>query len=345
MARSEGVGSLLGVILFLPLHLLVGEAGSHAAEVPPDLAAARLEVQALPDCATREALVARVAARSSRIHWAADPAGPNLRAAIARAPHNGAVAELVIVQPDGTISSRRLSAPSCEEATDAIALVIALTLDPMSAPGDHPAAPPPSPLPDSDVTAAAPSHSSPPPPPPPLPPAPTRPRFGVGAAAQAIFGPAPGVLPSIAVYAFAQLGRDAFWSPALFLLGTHAWRNDLVEPGGTAAFTLDAASLDACALRLRVSVVEARACAGGLVGRLAASGSDTYSPTSSVRPFAAVGGSLLSTVGIGSVLEASARVGVGASLVRDAFAFAPFVFYRTAAVVVTPSLGLGVRLP
>src|SRR5271170_6526402 len=109
MVGSEGVRSLLRALLVPPLLLLAGEAGSHAAELPPDLAAARLEVQALPDCATREALVARVAARSSRIHWAADAAGPTLRAAVARAPHAGAVAELTIVQPDGTISSRRLS--------------------------------------------------------------------------------------------------------------------------------------------------------------------------------------------------------------------------------------------
>lgn len=345
MSGSQGVGSLLCALLFPPLLLLAGEAGSSAEELPPDVVAARLEVQALPDCATREALVARIAARSSRIHWAADAAGPTLRAAIVHAPPKGAVAELVIVQPDGSTSSRRLSAPSCEEAIDALALVITLTLDPLSALADHaaapavsePPAPPPSLPPDAGVTAAAPS--------PPSPPAPARARFGMGVAAQAIFGPAPDVLPGIAVYAVAALDRDALWSPAVVLLGTHAWIADLVAPGGTAAFTLDAASLDACALRLRLSVVEARACAGGLVGRLAASGSDTYAPASSARPFAAVGGAALFTAGIGSVLEASARVGVGASLVRDAFAFTPLVFYRTAAVAVAPSLGLGVRLP
>ena len=65
------------------------------------------------------------------------------------------------------------------------------------------------------------------------------------------------------------------WSPALFVGATHVWRSDLSEPGGAASFTLDAASLDACPLRLRWSRLAARPCASALVGRLAASGSDT----------------------------------------------------------------------
>ena len=143
--RTARVSSLLCALLLLP--------AIDAAAAPPEPAAAsaRLEVQALPECTTREELAARVAARSRRIHFDDDKAvGPTVRAAIAAAPRGGAVGELVIVQPGGKSSSRRLSAPSCAEATDAIALIIALTLDPMSATGSSSATQlAPTPLPRS----------------------------------------------------------------------------------------------------------------------------------------------------------------------------------------------------
>ena len=67
---------------------------TRAAAAPAELAAtsARLEVQALPDCTTREELAARVAARSRRIHFDDDgpPDRPSARSSPAR-PRGGAV--------------------------------------------------------------------------------------------------------------------------------------------------------------------------------------------------------------------------------------------------------------
>src|SRR5262249_11950876 len=163
----------------------------------------------------------------------------------------------------------------------ALALIITLTLDPTAAIEPAPPAPVPPPAP-------APAPPPPPPPPPPpavAPPEPAEPaeppravpraarlRFGAGAAAALGCGAAARALPGFSLHALAALDRDGLWSPALILWGTHAWTDSLVEPGGTASFTLDAATLDACALRLRLAPVEARACATGMVGRLVASG-------------------------------------------------------------------------
>jgi hypothetical protein len=390
--RTARVNSLVAVLLAVLLIPVI-----HAAAAPSEPAAtsARLEVQALPDCTTREELAARVAARSRRIHFDdGGAAGPTVRAAIIPAPRGGAVAELVIVQPDGKASSRRLSAPSCAEATDAIALIIALTLDPMSASASAPAtaaggrpatpAPPPSasqtgPTPPSAASASPrtapespparplaparpaepttrPDHQTPSPTPsadreptvfasPPAPPVAARRRFGAGGAAQAIFGLVPGVLPGLGVYLVAALDREALWSPAVVVAGTHAWSNGLLETGGTAAFTLDALTLDACPLRLHLSPLEARACGTALYGRLTAVGSETYSPATSARPFAAAGGAVLLSLELGRFFELSGRVGASASLIRDSFAFAPAVFHRTAAVTFAAGLGLGVRFP
>ena len=393
--RTARVSSLLGALLLLPMI--------RAAAAPVELAAtsARLEVQALPDCTTREELAARVAARSRRIHFDDEGAvEPTIRAAITRTPHGGAAGDLVIVQPNGKTSSRRLTAASCAEATDAIALIIALTLDPMSvsastsaaasaaasAASGRPAttASPPAasqtgltpPPPAANEPARTPPEAAParppaparstenptrperevPPPPsadrepsvvtfPPSPPVATQSRFGGGATAQEIFGLAPGPLPGLGVYLITALDREALWSPAIVVAGTHAWSSGLVETGGTAAFTLDALTLDACALRLHLAPLEARACGTALYGRLGASGSDTYSHASVTRPFAAAGGALFLSLELGRFFELSGRFGASASLIRDSFAFTPAVFHRTAAVTIAAGLGLGLRFP
>jgi hypothetical protein len=173
----------------------------------------------------------------------------------------------------------------------------------------------------------------------------TQSRFGGGATAQELFGLTPGSLPGLGVYLIAALDREALWSPAIVVAGTHAWTSGLVEPGGTAAFTLDAITLDACALRLDLAPLEARACGTALYGRLTASGSDTYSRATVARPFAAAGGALLLSLELGRVFELTGRLGASASLIRDSFAFTPAVFHRTAAVIVATGVGLGVRFP
>ena len=344
--RTARGSSLIGALLLLPAIV--------AAAAPTETAAtfARLEVEALPDCTTREELAARVAARSRRIRFDDEKAGgPTVRTVIASAPHGGAVGELVAVPPDNKSSSHRLSAPSCAEATDAIALIIALTLDPMSASAaNEPPRIPPQAAPTRPAVAAA-------PPGPtadgrlavvasrPAPSVPARRRFGGGVTAQEIFGLTPGALPGFGLYLSAALDREALWSPAVVIAGTHAWASGLDEPGGTAAFTLDAVTLDACALRLQLAPVVARACGTALYGRLGAAGSYTYAPASAARPFAAAGGALLVSVDLGRLFELSGRVGASASLIRDSFAFTPAVFHRTAAVTVAAGLGVGVRFP
>ncbi|HVV48844.1 MAG TPA: hypothetical protein VHO06_04230 [Polyangia bacterium] len=374
--RSAAVVSVLAA-----LASPAGVMGVARAAPDPAVASARLEVQAAADCTTREELVARVAARSRRIRFDDGAAGPTLRAVIAAGPRGGAVGELVIAEPDGRTSSRRISAPSCAEATDAVALVIALTLDPTSAAATRPTASPGGPTvaaPAAPGTSAAPpgvaaepsasrqTATSPDREParaparkgapeadeaaavvaaPPAAPVAERARFGAGVTGQALVGAAPDTLAGLGVYLVAALDRDALWSPAAVLWGTHAAASGLVEPGGTAAFTLDALTLDACALRLRVSAFEARACASALYGRLGATGSDTYAPASVSRPYLAAGGAVLLTADLGHLFELSGRVSGGASLIRDSFSFSPAVFHRTAAATLAAGLGFGLRFP
>jgi hypothetical protein len=353
----ERVALVIGLVL-LP-------AAAHAQAQAP---AARLEVDANPGCSSRDELIARVGARSTRIRFVTDGAGvPALAARIEVAPRGGVVAELTVVEPDGRKFARRIEAPSCAAATDALALVVAITLDPsVVATGDtsRPTpAPPTAPAPPEApaVSTTAPAPPSTPPPPPPAPPeveaAQTISLNGtepVGAASryltagvsgEAISGPAPTLMPGVGVELQAGLEQGSIWSPALMLSFAHVWSGDVIETAGIAAFTLDQVALDVCPARVVLLRLEARICAAGSVGRLAARGSNTYDPASVARPFATAGGAARLALPFGSRLQLRIRLGVGGTLWRDAFEFNPEVFHRAASVTLVGDVGIGVRFP
>jgi hypothetical protein len=260
---------------------------------------------------------------------------------------------------------RRVAARSCAEAADAIALIIAVTLDPTlkrkpavnatpavtgsGPPGSRTttgSTPPPAARPPAETAAEPPAT----PPSVESRPAPAqtaaagaRRQFGAIVAGQTIFGPAPDVMPGIAVYAMAALNRDAVWSPALFIGATHVWRDGLSQPGGSASFTLDAATVDACPIRLAWSVLTVHPCASALFGRMAASGSDTGNGASAARPFAAAGAAAIAGVSVTTSVEISFRVGVDVTLIRDSYEFGAATFHRADAVTTSTSLGIGAR--
>jgi hypothetical protein len=324
-----------------------------------------------------------VTARSRRINFSDDAANvPVVRAAIGPSADRGATASAVIgemelVRPDGRRAMRRISARSCADATDALGLVIALTLDPAAiAPVESPnqgpstttaraaaatprtapalqtatatatgAAPPETPrrrqqVPAAQAPAAVAAAEAPVTVVPILAPL----RFALGVGGQMVSGPAPDALWGVSIEAAAYWDRNALWSPALIVSAMHTATGDLVESGGTAAFTLDAVTVDACPSRLTVAGADARLCATASAGRLLAEGSDTFSPASVTRLVAAAGGAASLDLGLGR-FQLSARFGAAASLVRDAFQFAPLVFHRVASVTLTASLGVGLRFP
>ena len=267
---------------------------------------ARLDVDAAPSCSTRDELVARVAARSTRDSIRQRRRGiPTMTARIDAGPKGTVVAELTVVEPDGRRFARRLEAPSCAAATDALALVVAITLDPSAATAG--AAPPPTrrrprwsrsvrrrPLrrprgrrqggtsTATEAGAAARRPSTEPP--------------TVAAAGEVVAGPAPAAMPGVALEVQAGLDRTSIWSPAVILTLSHVFSADLSEPDGRATFTLDLLGLDVCPVRVVLLRLEARACAAASVGRLAAQGSHTYDPRSVARPFATAGGTVRLTV-------------------------------------------------
>ena len=364
--RSERVAlALLAALVLLPAGRANAQTTPANAQTMP-APVARLELDASPACSTRDELVARVAARSTRIRFVTDGAGvPALAARIDAGARGGVIAGLTVVEPDGRKFTRRIEAPSCAAATDALALVVAITLDPTVVMDASPRSAPASPLapPPGTPAAATPAAAAEPPrSPPPAPPeadvaraaapaegigptVPSAPYLGAAVSGEAIAGPAPTLMPGAALELEAGLDRASIWSPAMMLTLAHTWSGDVVEPLGTAAFTLDLVSLDACPLRLVVLRVEARACAAGSLGRLAAQGSRTFDPGSVARAFATAGGAARLAVPSGARVQFRVRFGVGAPLWRDAFQFDRDVFHRVASVTLVGDVGLGVRFP
>jgi len=377
--RSEPVTLAMGGAI--AAVIVAWAAAASAADAAP--VTASLDVVAAATCTTREEVVARIAARSSRIRLRTGAGvgdATAFRVVIGPGANGTVTAELTVAQSGGARSTRKLTARSCADAADALALVIVVALDPSSlaasdaatagvagrgAGSDGGAAMPtgtPAPASPAPSTSTPASTAPPPPPPPPpsSPPAaqtavdvtasdadvpPGRARYGLGAFAAVLSGPAPSPMAGFGVEAVAALERESMWSPVLVLRGVHAWKDDVVAEGGTAAFALDALAVDACPLRLRAAILEARACGAGLVGRLVASGSNTYSPRAEERPFATLGGAAFLTLALGRYVALSTRFGVGASLVRDAFAFSPRQFHRVPATAMELDAGVGVWFP
>jgi len=320
---------------------------------------ARLELRGAADCISRNDLAARVAARSPRIQFV-DEAAISANVALTSARAGNVVAELVLTAAGAEPAPRRIVARSCAEAADAIALMIAVTLDPTlkraapdtagggSAPADtatNTAVPP-----TGKATDEAAAVKPPEPPltvesPAPVTSEPARRHFGAYVTGQAIFGPAPAVMPGVALYGMAALDRDGVWAPALFVGAMHAWRSDLSQTDGTASFALDAGSVDACPLRVGGSRFAALPCVSALVGRLVASGSDTNDQASVARPYAAAGAVLAAAFAFGTTVELYARLGIGVTLLRDTYDFTGPTFHRAGRITTTGSVGVGLHWP
>lgn len=354
---------------WLGVVMLLGRVAHAAAQSPPEPVRVHVSVEADPQCATPATIAAQVRKRSQRIELVGDTSDvPHLRVAIGAGEGRDRVAELVLSWPDGRRAERRLSAASCAAAVDALALVVAMTLDPAAfrqeearaetgatpggtgsgaetetAAGSETASEWGS-EPDtgsgagsSTATAAASDTDTPSP----L----SFAHFALGANAHLLSSPSPHAMPGAGLYARLIFTGSGLWSPALGLQLVHAWADGLAEPGGNADFALDLAELDVCPLGAQVAAFTAHACLASAIGRLSASGSKSYASQGHDELWASLGGALLASVRLASWLELQAGFGLAAPVRRYGFAFEPDVFYRVPKLGLEGHLGAGVRFP
>jgi hypothetical protein len=324
-ARNTLIAVVTAIAVVVAASPLSAAAAPEQAELPP----AHLEVVAPPSCATFEELEARVIQRSTRIRFSREPgAGLALRVAIVSQPTGAVTATLQIAGADGSRAERRLGTASCGEALDALALMIAVLLEPHALAARSPLAPP------IEITAPAPP--------------PRRWGVGVGAEAHAISGPmpqaAPGVAVGVAVAPEPGTGHR-FWSPAARLRWAHDWLGAWQAPGGVADFALDSLELDICPVALGTAGFAARACAAGIGSRIVARGSQTFSPETHVEYLMAAGAAAWLALRVAPHVALEGSLVAGASLQRDTFAFRPAAFFRVAPITLAGSLGLGVTFP
>jgi hypothetical protein len=391
------------IVAFVALGAASSARPAGAAE-PDSPVVASLAVTGPPDCAGRAEVVKLIARRSARIRLSdGAAAGPELRVVVDAAAARAVSASLSIAWPNGSRSERHLTAPTCGETADAVALVIVLALDPAAAEREAPAPPPPraaSPPPRTE-TASPPRASSPPPraetaapprerptaepaaekpaPPPPPPastdeppprpppppdptppvaettvvtrPAPVEPspppvyRFDAGAAARIVHGPAPQLMPGVAVAAGWERDTSSIWSLKLQLIAAHHQRGGWTTFYGTADFALDVVTLHVCPLRVGPRAVHARLCASSTAGRLAVESRDNLTPRTASRPFLGVGGAALLAAMPHPRVEVSASVEPQAALLRDTFGFGSNVIYEVPAVALFFGLGASVTFP
>jgi hypothetical protein len=289
-------------------------------------------------------------------------------------------ATLTMSEPTGRRWSRLVRSATCEEALDAIALVLAVAFSPELSPAPEPehVTPPPRPrAPEPRATRVsqdtdrrtpspppAPPEPEPAPPPPPPPPAepvpppppvydrPAEPRVApvtesvvgsAGAGASVLSGTAPEMMPGVTIFGSVRWNRDAAISPALQLRLSHFWVFGYAAPGGVANFNLDTATLSLCPVWLQEHRVSVQLCATGEGGRLSVKGTQTLKGTTRARPYFAVGASAVLDIDFGRGIAFTTFANGAAPLLRDSFQFRPEVFYEVPVIVLTAGAGLAVR--
>lgn len=347
-------------------------------------ASAALRVRGPAGCVQADAIESQVRQRSQRIQFV--PAAANLlglNVDVQRPAGRPVAVKLTVSWPDKRRSRRTLAADSCDEATSAVAFLIALTLDPAAltqpgaakplagsgeAAGAVAPAPPPAAAtapvasafglddlgraatteretPVSEASTPETSEDE-------ITPAPdddsrsfALEQIGFGVAAQLTSGVAPSRMPGVSASVWVALRGSGLFAPALQLGAAHVWTGERAQPGGVAAFQRTTVRLDLCPVGMRAGALGARACLTSAAGSLNAQGSASYSPRTSTRGWLDLGTSLLASLDLGPIFQIRGAMALVVPLRRDRFAFRPDVFHRGDVLCWEGHLGLGVRFP
>lgn len=324
----------------------------------------RLVYRASEACPDEGSFVARIRARTARarLAWAGEAARTFTVVTEAGPPPSGHVIVTGGDRPEGT---RWVQGDTCSDVVDALALVVALAIDPRaSSPAEArpltaasmPAssAPPSLALPDSppDVPSASPA-----------PRAPVRtsraddtapegsvsePTLKSGAfSAGADFAVATGVAPNALLGAAPYVGWRAksarVLDPSIRLAFMRAGSGNVVVPsGGSATFTWTVGRIDACPVAWPRGVLRTTACVRVEAGALEAAGADIVAARTRLRPWVAAGPVARAEWSFVWAVFLDAEIGALFRVTDDRFVFLPSTLvYEVPLVGVSVGLGLG----
>jgi hypothetical protein len=344
-----------------PLFFLLSPAAAQPDEEP-----VFLEYRAPVICENEAQFFARARSRAPRMRIARPDERARMFVVDIEQRAGRTSGRLTVRNPEGRQTVRELEARDCGEVVDALALVMALAVNPRAA-DVTPAAV--NPLP-ADTARAAPTVAPAGEPTPAATAAPTsvpaRVTASESAAAAAATPPSGaslwafrGALAAWGVGAIApeplfgaRAGGEvlnlatAVLAPSFRLSAGYATREGFVVDGGTAHFAYGGASFELCPLRLPASgPLLFRPCAIADVGLVFARGSEALNARGETRPLLALGGGGRLEWALGRRIGLELDIGCIFPVWRDRFLFGSQSFHRVAGAGGVASLGFVVRIP
>jgi hypothetical protein len=336
--RRTNCGRRGPIVAFAAATVIAGTPlGAADAAAQDDTEPIRLSYRAPEGCPDEASFVARIRERTkrARLAWTGEPARTFTVIVEAGPPPSGRVA----IQAGGESQGmRRVQADTCSDVSDALALVIALAIDPRAtlaaAPSAAAASAAPS-TPPSKVSAPAPVTN----------PAGEASAVFAGADVTVATGIAPRVLFGGSPYVGWRSAGATIWQPSLRLAFVRVGSGPLDVQGGKAEFTWTVGRLDVCPIVWPRGTVRLTECVRVEAGTLEGARADVTSPPSHPDPWLSAG--LLVRAEWSPLVWAfiDAEVGGLLRVTQDWFWFdsANTPFHEVPLVGVTAGVGLGVR--
>ncbi len=279
---------------------------------------------------------------------------PRARLRVVARSADGLEGTLVLTRPDGTTSTRVVTASTCDEVHDALAFTLSLALENSEAP-DPVTPPPPATLPAE--TPARPLPVEPPASPPVSPDRvstlkddPLRWDLAAGAGAGVLMAASPTAAPALTAWFMAGgHSRAGLFAPAVFAGGRIGFAT-VTDAGAGARVTsaLQAAAVDLCPVRARLGSAEPaflalRPCLRGVLGRAQARSEGFQGATLDDRVFATIGAGARMEAHLGGPLRLMADLDLGVPFERSTYFVGHSRVFQTPVVTLGATLGLGVH--
>ncbi len=304
----------------------------------------QFEYVAPSECADQSLFADRVRGRSERIQF--DPLAKKQLAVTIQGHGSIWKGRVSFIETDQEPLSREISARSCDEVIDGLALVTVMVLDPDAIQHVSTDVRPPS-IPVASSSASSAPSTSPEPKPKPRVQSPrelpTHIEVGADATLAGTAGPAPGVMWGWGASAQFSWVRPSPWSPHIRISGLHFSRDAYLARGGTANFRLNDVLLSLCPYSVRYGSLRFRPCVAGSYGQLSAGGARTFVPLTETLTWAEADVQVEVTWNPTGHLELFLAPTSGLALKRYSFGFEPYVFHNVPPVIVSGVAGLGLQ--
>jgi hypothetical protein len=288
----------------------------------------RLAYRASEGCPNEASFIARIRARTARARIAQVGEAARTFTVVVEAgrPSSGRV---TVQGNDQTDATRRVQADTCSDVADALALVVALAIEP-------PATPPP---PAASSAAPVPSAS--------MAPSPLSERGGFFAGGD--FAIATGVTPNALLGGSPYFGwrarRGSLFEPSVRVAFLRVGSGPLPAEGGTADFTWTVGRLDACPIAWPHTEIRVVECVRVEAGALEVAAGHVPAPLPQLRPWLAVGPVVRAEWSFLRWAFADLEAGLLVRVLQDHFYFSTLdqSVYQVPPVGVTAGVGVGIH--